>query len=134
MFNDLREFISKAEEVGEYRVVEGADWNEEIGAIGDLQSQLPESPLLVFDKIKGYPPGYRVATNLATSPRRIALIFGLPQEAKGIELVRAFRDKVKEELDPIPPVEVDTGPVKENILVGDDIDLNGSTVDSGESC
>ena len=80
MFNDLREFISKAEEIGEYKIVEGADWNEEIGAIGDLMSQTPDSPPLVFAKVKGYPAGYRVATNLATSARRIALCFGLPEE------------------------------------------------------
>ncbi|MBI4522197.1 MAG: UbiD family decarboxylase [Deltaproteobacteria bacterium] len=123
MFRDLREFISKAEEVGEYRVIEGADWDEEIGAIGDLMSQTPDSPLLVFDKIKGYPAGYRVATNLAASAKRIALCFGLPQEARGIELVRAFRDKLKEEVKPIPPVEVATGPVKENVLLGDDVDV-----------
>ncbi|MFC1870474.1 UbiD family decarboxylase [Chloroflexota bacterium] len=123
MFNDLRELINKAREIGEYELVEGADWNEEIGAIGDLKSQLPESPLLVFDNIKGYPAGYRVATNLATTPRRIALIFGLPEESRGIELVRAFKDRIKQELSPIPPVEVATGPVQENVLVGDDIDL-----------
>lgn len=123
MFNDLREFIKRADELGECCVIEGADWDKEIGAIGDLMSQVPESPLLVFDKIKGYPPGYRVVSNLATSSKRIALAFGLPMEAKGIELVTAFRDRLRQGIQPIPPVEVDTGPVKENVLVGDDVDL-----------
>ncbi|MFC1870626.1 UbiD family decarboxylase [Chloroflexota bacterium] len=123
MFNDLREFISKAEEIGEYRVVEGADWDREIGAIGELVSQYPDSPLLMFDKVKGYPAGYRVATNLATSQRRIALVYGLPPEARGMELVKAYRDRVKEEIEPVPPVEVKTGLVKENVLVGKDVDL-----------
>ena len=90
MFQDLREFISQSEDIDERRVIEGADWDCEIGAIGSLLSQYPESPLLVFDKIKGYPPGYRVATNLATTERRVALAYGLPPEAKGLELVRAF--------------------------------------------
>jgi 4-hydroxy-3-polyprenylbenzoate decarboxylase len=123
MFDDLRDFIKKADELGECQVIEGADWDSEIGAIGDLMSQRPESPLLLFDKIKGYPAGYRVASNLATTQRRIALVFGLPQEAKGIELVRAFRQRLEEDMKPIPPVEVDSGPVKENILTGKDIDL-----------
>ncbi|MFC1870476.1 hypothetical protein ACFLYE_04340 [Chloroflexota bacterium] len=57
MINDLREFISKAEELGECEVIEGADWDLEIGAIGQLQSEFPDSPLLVFDKVKGYPIG-----------------------------------------------------------------------------
>ncbi|MFC1869993.1 UbiD family decarboxylase [Chloroflexota bacterium] len=123
MFNDLREFISKAEELGECKVIEGADWNEELGAIVDLQSELLDSPLLVFDKIKGYPAGYRIVTNLAASQRRIALAYGLPLEAKGMELVKAFRNRVKEGIEPVPPVMVDTGPVKENIIKGSDVDL-----------
>lgn len=123
IFRDLREFIKKAEEIGECYVVEGADWDLEIGALGALQSHKTHSPLLVFDKIKGYPAGYRVVTNLATTANRIALIFGLPQGITGMELVKAMRERLKSEVDPIPPVEVKTGPVKENILLGDDIDL-----------
>lgn len=123
MFNDLREFIGKVQEIGECEVIEGADWDEELGAISDLQSQYPSSPLLLFDRIKGYPPGYRVVSNLGASPKRVALAFGLPLEAKGMELVQAFRQRMKEGIKPIPPVEVATGPVKENVLTGNDIDL-----------
>ncbi len=123
MFNDLREFISKADELGECRVIEGADWDLEIGAIAALQSEISESPLLVFDKIKGYPAGYRVVSNLATTPKRIALVFELPHEVNRLELVKAMRDRLRDGVDPVPPVEVDTGPVKENILTGNDIDL-----------
>ena len=60
MFNDLREFISKVEELGEYQLIEGADTEREIGALSLLISEKPDSPLLMFDKIKGYQPGYRV--------------------------------------------------------------------------
>lgn len=123
MFKDLREFINKSDELGECRTIEDADWDQEIGALGALQAQRPESPLLLFDKIKGYPRGYRVASNLATSQRRIALILGLPLESRGLDLVRAFRDRIREGVESIPPVVVDTGPVKENILVGDEVDL-----------
>ena len=78
MFADLREFIEKAEELGECRVIEGADWNLEIGHIAELGVSVPDSPLLVFDKIKGYPPGYRIAANPMTSYNRLALCLGLP--------------------------------------------------------
>ena len=122
-FNDLREFIKKADDLGECLVVEGADWDLEIGAIASLRGELPNCPLLVFDKIKGYEAGYRVASNLFTTNKRIALAMDLPLEAKGVELVRAFRDKIREGIKPLPPVEVETGPVKENILTGDDVDL-----------
>jgi len=123
MFSDLREFIKVVEESGDCKVVEGADWDLEMGAITDLMSLSPNPPLLMFDKIKGYEAGYRVASNLFATPRRTALGLGLPLEAKGIELVKALRDKIKGGIKPLPPVEVDTGPVKENILTGDDIDV-----------
>lgn len=123
MFNDLREFIQKVKELGECREVKGADWEPEIGAITDLVSVTPNSPLLLFDDIKGYPAGYRVASNLFTTPRRTALALGLPLEAKGMELVKAWRNRIEEGIKPIPPVEVKTAPVKENILIGDDVDL-----------
>ncbi|MFH0914763.1 MAG: UbiD family decarboxylase [Chloroflexota bacterium] len=122
LFQDLREYIHKVEEIGEYRLIEGANVEEEIGAITHLVSEMPNSPLLMFDKIKGYPPGFRVASNLFTTHRRTALALGFPLETKGIDLVRAFRDK-NEKLSLIPPVEVKSGPVMENVLTGDKVDL-----------
>ncbi len=123
IFKDLREFIEKCEELGEVRVVEGADWDVEIGALSELKAATPDSPLLLFDKIKGYPPGYRVATIPFASARRTALGLGLPLERSKTDQVKTMRSKLKEGVKPIPPVEVKTGPVKENILVGDEVDL-----------
>ena len=52
-FNDLREYFDEVKKLGEFKVIEGADWNLEIGAITELQCQIPDSPLLLFDNIKG---------------------------------------------------------------------------------
>ena len=105
MFNDFREFINKTEEVGECQLIEGADWDLEMGILTELKAQEANSPLLMFDNIKGYPPGYRVASNLFSTPGRIALGAGLPPDAKGIDLVRAMRDKIRDGINPLPPVE-----------------------------
>src|SRR3990172_12288562 len=102
MFNDLREFISKAGELGECKTIEGADWNLEIGCLSELQAAISDSPLLLFDKIKGYKAGYRVASNLFSSPKRLALAAGLPLEAPGLGLVQAWRKKTKEGGELIP--------------------------------
>lgn len=122
MFDDLREFIEKAQALGECRVIEGADADVEIGRISELSLSVPDSPLLLFDKLVGYPQGYRVAANPFTSARRVALALGLPLDLKRLDLIRAWKDKLSA-LKPIPPVEVKTGPVKENILVGEDVDV-----------
>lgn len=57
--------------------IDGADWNVEIGAISETVafSHFPHS--LLFDSIKGYPKGFRVATNLFVSPsfKRLLSVF-----------------------------------------------------------
>lgn len=122
MFSDLREYLKRVEELGRCKLIEGADWDLEIGTITELQSR-PDTALLVFDKIKDYPAGYRVVTNPAASLRQVALILGLPEYFKAMELVKAVRDKMRSGFDPIPPVQVDTGPVSEHVHTGEDIDL-----------
>src|SRR3989337_518755 len=122
MFDDLREFIDKAQGLGECKIIEGAHWDVEIGRIAELSLSIPDSPLLIFDNIEGYPRGYRVAANPFTSSKRVALALGLPPELTGIDQVRVWRDKLSG-IKPLPPVEVKVGPVKENVMVGKDIDL-----------
>lgn len=59
-YNDLREWIRKVGEIGELKVIEGADWDLEIGALSVLASKHKEnSPALLFDRIKDYPQGRR---------------------------------------------------------------------------
>lgn len=122
-FNDLREYVDRVKEVDHCRVIEGADWDLEIGAITELQCEIPNSPLLLFDGIKGYQRGYRVVSNVLNTPRRIALALGLPLDVKGIELVRALRARLKEGFRLVPPVQVGTGPVMENVHIGADVDV-----------
>ncbi|MBI4322405.1 MAG: UbiD family decarboxylase [Chloroflexi bacterium] len=123
MFDDLREFLKRSDELGLCKTVEGADWNLEIGGITELGLSVPTSPMLVFDRIKGYPAGYRVVSNFQNRPELVALTFGLPPETSGLDQARAWRDKVNQGFVPVPPVEVSTGPVRENVHVGDDVDL-----------
>ena len=123
MFNDLREYIKQVEELGEFRLVEGADWNLEIGAITQLVAVGANPPTLLFDKIKDYEAGYRVLTLPCSTDKRLALILGLPLEASGLGLINIVRDKLNEPLELIPPVEVKGGPILDNVHTGDEIDL-----------
>ncbi len=123
MFNDLREFLKRAEELGQVNHIEGADWNLEIGSITELQQAVPNAPLLLFDKIKGYQPGFRVVTDFANTELLMDMALGFPLEARGLEVARLLRDKFKEGIKPMPPVEVKTGPILENVHMGDEINL-----------
>ncbi len=121
--DDLRMFIEKARHRGEVQVVEGAHWDLEMGQIGEIQESMSFRPLLLFDKVPGYPPGYRVALNVFASPYRTAIALGLPPDLRGVELVKAFKSKIAGSIKRIPPVSVESGPVRENILKGADVDL-----------
>lgn len=121
MFRDLREFIEGLEEIGETKRVEGADPHLEIGAITELIAE-QKGPALLFDKVKGYPAGYRIASNLFFGTKRTALALGLIPESSGIEIIEWLRDRLKK-YKPKPPAQVKNGYVKENIHIGKDVNL-----------
>lgn len=56
------------------------------------------------------------------SYKRVALALGLPIDKSKLEVLRLATRKLKS-AQPIPPREVDTGPVMENVMKGDEIDL-----------
>ncbi len=118
---DLQSFINKLEGLGELKRVHGADWNLEIGAITELTNER-SGPALLFDQVKDYPPRYRVVSNLLATPRRLAITFGLPPDTSNVNLVRRIKDTFNG-LKPIPPTFVSNGPVLENVLEGDEVDL-----------
>src|SRR5262245_16146412 len=123
VFDGLQEYVDACMEVDEFRVIEGADWNEEIGTLIEVTAeQFASPPMLVFDNVKGYPAGYRLVALIGASYKRQALALGLPPELPRSELSQLGRKKMRE-IQPIPPVEVPTGPVMENVLSGDAVDL-----------
>jgi 4-hydroxy-3-polyprenylbenzoate decarboxylase len=122
-FDDLRTFIAACQEADEWRRIEGADWDAEIGALVEATAELiPDPPLLIFDPIKGYPPGSSVVSLLTASRKRAALALGLPLDARKLELVRLAARKVQQ-AQLVPPTELKDGPVMENVFRKGDVDL-----------
>ena len=117
---DLRDWLQRVAQLDDLQIVTGADWNLEIGVINELWGC--EAQALLFDEIPGFPKGYRVLTNALNSPQRIALTLGLPPIADKLELVRALRERFKD-VPLIPPKLVNDGPILENVLTGDEVDL-----------
>ncbi|MBI4332761.1 MAG: UbiD family decarboxylase [Chloroflexi bacterium] len=118
---DLRPYLTRLESLNEVQRVEGADWDLEIGALSELSNER-NGPALLFDKIKDYPPGYRVVSNLIATPRRLAITLGYPPDIPNVELVRGIKDKFNN-LEPMPPTMVSGGPVLENAMRDDEVDL-----------
>ncbi len=115
---DLRAFLRVADQVEEVVRIEGADPNLEIGALYELSLEHEVPPVLLFENMKGCPPEYRIIMNVKGSR-----VFdgGL----KGVEAVQAFRQNRRQQRQGggIPPEEVETGPVFENVLMGSDVNV-----------
>lgn len=123
-YRDLRGWLKEVERMGEVkRVKEEVDWNEELSAITYMAGQKKGAPCLLFEKIKNYPQGFRVLSNiLGSSSRRIAFSLGLPEDLSLNEMIKQTKDIFNRV---IPPEEIDKkeAPVNENITTGKDVDL-----------
>lgn len=124
-YGDLRDLIGRIESMDELVRIDGADWDLEIGGILDMiyheRGQNP--PALLFDNIKGYPEGYRVSVGSTNSPRRFALIMGLPEPDHPLDAVAAFCDRLQGDFQPIPSKAVKDGPILENVDRDDDVNI-----------
>ena len=103
------------------RVRAQVDWDQEIGAIARVNLSLG-GPALLFENIKDHEQGRctKFMTCGVGERTMIALLLGLPTETSDRDMVRHLKQVYRE---PIEPVTVATGPIKENVLTGDDIDL-----------
>ncbi|MFC1868422.1 UbiD family decarboxylase [Thermodesulfobacteriota bacterium] len=122
---DLRDWLSKIDSIGELKKIEGVDWDQEIGAILDRKVRGEDTSALLFDSIKGYPRGYRILTSPLYAQSRVAITLNMSQSSKR-ELLEAIRQKLPQweaSLDKFPPKVVKTGPILENVHSAGDIDL-----------
>jgi len=120
-WRDFRDFLAAIEKRGEVKVVEGADLDLEIGTLTELMCERG-GPMLLFDRINGYPKGYRIAAKPYSSPLRNVLALGLPEDRRPIELFKLWKEKF-DGYKPIKPVQVSSAPVMENALEGYAVDL-----------
>jgi 4-hydroxy-3-polyprenylbenzoate decarboxylase len=114
---DLREFLSRIERAGELLRIPGVDWNLEMGTLAELVNQRSptDSPAVLFERIPGYAGGFRVLSGATNSMKRVALTLGLPVPSHPLDVVRAYRDRMKAHR-PIAPRVVGSGPILENVL------------------
>jgi UbiD family decarboxylase len=123
---DLRGWLALADKLGEVRTLTGAHWDEEIGAASEVNYKRPSPPALLFDEIEGYAPGQRVLTASMANARRLGMTLRLGTDLDDRALVEALRTKPGEwaaNASRYPVREVADGPVRENVLRGDEADL-----------
>jgi 4-hydroxy-3-polyprenylbenzoate decarboxylase len=112
---DLRAFLRITEERGELEVVDGADPHLEMGALYELSLKKLYPPVLLFRNMVGCDPDHSVVMNVRFARTLVGDL--------DLEAVRAHKKSNRWAADPIPPQEVNTGPVMDNVITGDDVDV-----------
>ena len=125
---DLREWLSRVEEIGELtRVTQPVDRDEEMSAISYLVAKQQPSPAVLFERPRGFDKsriGAKLLWNiLGPSVKRVAITLEEPADTPTVELIRRVKDKLKRRL---PPLEVSTdqAPIYQNTITGKNIDLS----------
>jgi len=120
---DLRGWLEKLADEGELQVVKArVECGGEIQEIGRRMSAL-KGPALLLENIEGHEDTWctKLFIGGLNSYGKIALLLGLPKDTPERAIFEKLRETLKK---PIAPVTVERGPVKENILQGNVLDLN----------
>lgn len=127
--DSLREYVQSLEEQGLLLAIDAeVDCHLELGAIMKKSNDM-KGPALLFNKLKGFPKGFRVLGSPVSAFHkpgltyaRIAVSMGLPADADVSEIIEKLSRIA--DLEPVEPVAVPDAPCKENKLLGKDVDLS----------
>ncbi len=119
-FKDNRDFIAALEESGDVvRIKQEVDWDLEAGAIIRHACEMRQ-PAPFFEKIKDYPEGYRIFGSPLATERRLAVALGLSPDMAYQQIRAEYERRLQ---NPVKPVVVKDAPCKENVILGDKVDL-----------
>jgi UbiD family decarboxylase len=121
-YTDLREWIAEARKLGEIRDVKGLSWESDIGMVAELALHDENAPCFLFDDVPGSLEGSRILINFFGGARR-HITLGFPPDLSKLELSECFRTSFLADPKLIAPKFVKAGPVMENVMIGDDLDV-----------
>jgi 4-hydroxy-3-polyprenylbenzoate decarboxylase len=118
--DDLRGFLEKLKEFDDLVVIDDEiDSYEEAGAIMRRANEIGAKAQL-FTNIKDYEKGFRLAGGILSTYRRMAVAMEMGAEAKFQEILDEY---IERRSHPIKPMVVESGPCKENKMIGENVDL-----------
>ena len=121
-YGDLRQWLDEARRLGEVKQVSGLSWQEDIGMVSGVAMHDDGAPCFVFDDVPGTIAGSRVLVNFFGGKRK-NMTLGFPTGLSKLELSEGFRTSFMGPMKRIPPKYVNDGPIFENVMTGDDIDV-----------
>jgi 4-hydroxy-3-polyprenylbenzoate decarboxylase len=119
MIDDLRSYIKALEDEGElHRVKTEVDWKYELCHVSKVNEEA-KGPALLYENVKDY--DIPVFTSAFTTPSRLAIALGQKPGLKMSELSKKWMELTTKEM--VPPRYVNDPPVMENVIEGDDVDI-----------
>ena len=122
LYQDLREFITLVDKLGALRRVTDADPKFEIGGITEVAAGSSDCPALLFERMKGCAPGFRIFTNATTTPARAALALGIDPRLRPLDALKEWMKK-RQTLTPLRPTPAKAAPFLENSMRDGHVDL-----------
>src|SRR5262249_997689 len=120
-YDDLRQWLEEARKLGEVKDVSGLTWQQDIGMVAGMVHD-EGAPCFVFGEVPGTIKGSRVLVNFFGGKRK-NMTLGFPADLGKIELSEGFRTNFIGPMTRIAPKYVDDGPIFENMMTGDDVDV-----------
>src|SRR5262245_16916074 len=120
-YDDLRQWLEEARKLGEVKDVSGLSWQQDIGMVAGMVHD-DGAPCFVFNEVPGTISGSRVLVNFFGGKSK-NMTLGFPTDFTRIELSEGFRSQCMAPMTRIPFMYVDDGPVFENVLQGEEVDI-----------
>jgi hypothetical protein len=121
----LRGWLDQVQQMGELLHVSNAHWDAEMGSITQMLTEKSNNsaPAILFDDIPGYPKGFRTLYGHFSTVKRVALTLGLPLDyQRKVDIVQRYHARMQN-MKTLPPRFVKDGPILQNVLEGDAIDV-----------
>ena len=116
---DLRDFIGICEKEGQLkRVRTEVGWDLELSHVSKVVEGRG-GPALLFEKVKGYT--IPVFTGAFATTQRLGLLLGKGTRLSMVELTKEWMELATQQ--PVKPNEQEHGPIFENVLSGDAVDM-----------
>jgi 4-hydroxy-3-polyprenylbenzoate decarboxylase len=128
---ELRQYLDKLKQQGQLNTIEEPiDWKLQAGAICSASNR-NGGPAVLLNNIKDYSKGFSLAGGLYTGPPNVlyakekpwsrqAIMLGLDPEVDWEGFVSEMTAGIA---NPIKPIQVTSGPCKQNIISGEDVDV-----------
>jgi UbiD family decarboxylase len=121
-YDDLRQWLEEARKLGEVKELSGLTWQQDIGMVASTAAHDDGAPCFVFEEVPGTIKGSRVLVNFFGGKRK-NMTLGFATDLSKIDLSEGFRTNFIGPMRRIAPKYVDDGPIFENVITGDDVDV-----------